>query len=350
MKAAVWYKKGDIRIADVPEPVPGPGQVMVKIKACGICGSDLHEYNHGPFIIPAKPHPLTGRQGGPVILGHEFSAEVVNPGPDVERFHAGDRVTLNALITCGKCHYCRCGAYNMCVRLGSTGFAADGGFAEYAVLQDYALYHLPDSVNDDMGSFVEPLAVAIRAVKRSRLKIGDSAVVIGAGPIGLLVMQACRAAGAGRVFVVEPMKARRELASRLGAYAVFDPAEHDPGKAIASMTSGLRADIAFDCVGNQPALDTAIKVTGRRGVICVVGLSLKPLVVPFMQLWGHEKEIVFSCGYENEFPAAIDLLADNRIHVEPLISARIPLEDLVEKGIKPLIASADQYVKIVVYP
>jgi (R,R)-butanediol dehydrogenase/meso-butanediol dehydrogenase/diacetyl reductase len=187
-------------------------------------------------------------------------------------------------------------------------------------------------------------------VKRSRLKIGDSAVVIGAGPIGLLVMQVCRAAGAGRVFVVEPMKARRELASRLGAYAVFDPSEHDPGKAIASMTSGLRADIAFDCVGNQPALDTAIKVTGRRGVICVVGLSIKPVVVPFMQLWGHEKEIVFSCGYENEFPAAIDLLADNRIHVEPLISARIPLEDLVEKGIKPLIASADQYVKIVVYP
>ena len=350
MKAAVWYKKGDIRIEDVPEPVPGPGQVTVKINACGICGSDLHEYSHGPFIIPAKPHPLTGRQGGPVILGHEFSAEVIASGPDVDRFQSGDRVTANALITCGKCHFCKCGAYNMCMKLGSTGFAADGGFAEFAVLQDYALYHLPDSVNDDMGSFVEPLAVAIRAVKRSRMKIGDTTVVVGAGPIGLLVMQVCRAAGAGRVFVVEPMKGRRELASSLGASAVFDPTQQDPGKAIASLTNGLRANIAFDCVGSQPAFDTAIKATGRRGIICVVGLSLKPVQVPFIQLWGHEKEIVFSSGYENEFPAAIDLLADKRIDVETLISARIKLEDLVEKGIKPLIESADQYVKIVVYP
>ncbi|WP_028325263.1 2,3-butanediol dehydrogenase [Desulfatirhabdium butyrativorans] len=350
MKAAVWHKKGDIRIENVPEPVPGPGQVLVKIKACGICGSDLHEYNHGPFIIPARPHPLTGRQGGPVILGHEFSAEVVRSGPDAVRFQPGDRVTMNALITCGVCHYCRTGAYNMCLKLGSTGFAADGGFAEYAVLREYALYPLPDSVTDDMGSFVEPLAVAVRAVKRSRMQIGDTAVVIGAGPIGLLVMQVCRVAGAGRVIVVEPMKARRDLASRLGAGYVFNPLEQDPGKAIAGITGGLRADVAFDCVGSQPAFDTAVKSTGRRACICIVGLSLNPIQVPFMQLWGHEKEITFSSGYENEFPAAIDLLADDRVDVNPLISARIQLDDLVEKGIKPLMESADRYVKIVVYP
>jgi (R,R)-butanediol dehydrogenase/meso-butanediol dehydrogenase/diacetyl reductase len=350
MKAAVWYEKEDIRIKDVPEPSPGKGQVKVKIKAAGICGSDLHEYRQGPFIIPSTPHPLTGRKGGPVILGHEFTAEVVETGLNVTGFNPGDRVTVNALITCGKCHYCKMGAYNMCQKLGSTGFAADGGFAEYAVVQDYALHHLPDSVSDDEGSFVEPLAVAIRAVKRSRMTIGNRVTVIGAGPVGLLVMQVCLAAGASQVFMVEPMKARRDIAQKTGATTVFNPMNDDPGKEIAKLTAGLRTDVAFDCVGNQPAFDTAVKVTGRRGVICVVGLAMKPIQVPFIRLWGHEKEVVFSCGYENEFPAAIALLADKRINVGELISARIQLDDIVEKGIKPLIEEADKYVKVVVYP
>lgn len=350
MKAAVWYAKGDVRIESVPDPAPAAGQVKVRIKACGICGSDLHEFREGPFIIPSRPHPLTNRQGGPVILGHEFSAEVVEPGVRVTRFKAGDRVTMNALILCGECPYCRRGAYNMCLKLGSIGFAADGGFAEYAVLPDYSLYHLPASISDDRGSFAEPLAVAVRAVKRSRMQIGDVVVVVGAGPIGLLVLQVCRAAGASRVFVVEPMKARRELAAKLGAAAAFDPGDGDPGKTISDLTDGLRADIAFDCVGNQSAFDTAIKVTGRRGIICVAGLSLKPVQVPFMRLWGHEKEITFSSGYENEFPAALGLLADGRVDVESLISARIELADLVEKGFNPLIRETDRHVKILVYP
>jgi len=350
MKAAVWYAKGDVRIETVPDPAPAAGQVKVRIKACGICGSDLHEFREGPFIIPSRPHPLTNRQGGPVILGHEFSAEVVEPGARVTRFKAGDRVTMNALILCGECPYCRRGAYNMCLKLGSTGFAADGGFAEFAVLPDYSLHLLPASVSDDRGSFAEPLAVAVRAVKRSRMQIGDVVVVVGAGPIGLLVLQVCRAAGASRVFVIEPMKARRELAAKLGAAAAFDPGDGDPGKAISDLTDGLRAEVAFDCVGNQPAFDTAVKVTGRRGIICVAGLALKPVQVPFMRLWGHEKEITFSSGYENEFPAALGLLADGRIDVESLISARIQLTDLVEKGFTPLIRETDRYVKILVYP
>lgn len=350
MKAAIWYAKEDIRIEDVPEPKPGAGQVKVRIKACGICGSDLHEYLDGPFLIPSKPHPLTGRERGPVVLGHEFSAEVVEVGEGVEQFTPGDRVTMSALIVCGTCHYCRRGAYNMCMKLGSTGFASDGGFAEYTVVPQYALHKLPDSVTDDMGAFAEPLAVAVRAVKRSRMRIGNSTAIIGAGPIGLLVMQVCLAAGASQVFVVEPMKARRELAKKLGATAVFDPRESDPGKAVAQLTGDLRADIAFDCVGNQTAFDTAVKITGRRAVICVAGLSLKPIEVPFIRLWSHEKEITFSSGYEDEFPAAIALLANGKVAVAGLISARIRLDELVEKGIQKLIASPDQYVKILVYP
>ena len=350
MKAAVWHKKGDIRIEEISLPSPGPGQVKVRIKACGICGSDLHEFKEGPFIIPSRPHPLTGRQGGPVILGHEFSAEVTETGEAVTRFSAGDRVVANPLIYCGGCHYCRRGQHIMCAKLGTVGFAADGAFAEYGVFYEYALLKLPDSVTDEMGAFVEPLAVAVHAVNRARMKIGDSVAIVGAGPIGLLVMQACLAAGAARVFVVEPMKARREIALQTGAAAVIDPAQTDPGKEIGALTEGLRADLAFDCVGNQSSFDTAVKVTGRRATICIVGLALKPIEVPFIRLWGHEKEITFSSGYENEFPAAIAYLADRRVKVDRLISGTIKLDHLVEKGIQTLIQEGEKHVKILVYP
>jgi (R,R)-butanediol dehydrogenase/meso-butanediol dehydrogenase/diacetyl reductase len=350
MKAAVWYEKGDIRIENVPDPKPGAGQVMVKIKTCGICGSDLHEYREGPFIIPSRPHPLTNRQGGPIILGHEFSAEVTELGEGAAQFKPGDRVVVNPLIYCGECYHCRRGQHIMCTKLGTVGFAADGAFAEYGVFNEYSLLKLPDSVTDEMGAFVEPLAVAVHAVKRSRIEIGASVVIIGAGPIGLLVMQACLAAGAGRVFVVEPMKARREMAAKTGATIVLNPTEADPGKEIGKLTDGLRADLAFDCVGNQSSFDTAVKVTGRRALICVVGLALKPIEVPFIRLWGHEKEITFSSGYEDEFPAAISYLADRRVKVEDLISRGIKLDEFIDKGIRPLMEQADKYIKILVYP
>jgi (R,R)-butanediol dehydrogenase/meso-butanediol dehydrogenase/diacetyl reductase len=350
MKAAVWYQKEDIRVEDVADPKVGEGEVKVKIRTCGICGSDLHEFKDGPFIIPSRPHPLTNRSGGPVILGHEFSAEVLEVGANVSLFQSGDRVVVNPLIYCGQCHYCRRGQHIMCIKLGTFGFAADGAFAEYAVFPEKSLFKLPDSISDETGAFVEPLAVAVHAVKRSRMKAGDTVAIVGAGPIGLLVMQAARVCGAGNVFVIEPMKARRDVALQTGGTAVFDPTETDAGKAIGNLTEGLRADVVFDCVGIQPAFDTAVKAGGRRSVICVVGLALKPVEVPFIRLWGQEKEIIFSSGYEDEFPAAIAFLADKRIHAEPLISARIALDDLVEKGIKALMEEPDKNLKILVCP
>lgn len=350
MKAAVWYGKEDIRIEDVQAPEVAPGQIGVKIKACGICGSDLHEFYSGPFIIPARPHPLTGKSGGPIILGHEFSGEVVKVGEGVKRIAVGDRVTINPLIYCGECHYCRKGEHIMCTKLGTVGFAWDGAFAEYGVFPEYGALKLPDSVTYDMGATIEPLAVAVHAVNRSGMKTGDSVAVIGAGPIGLFVLQACKAAGAGHVYVIEPMKARLETAARTGAHAVFDPTAVDVGKEIASLTDGLRADVAFDCVGNQASFDTAVKVTGRRATICVVGLALKPIEVPFIRLWGHEKQIRFSSGYQDEFSTAIAYLEDGRVRVDDLITGHISLDQLVEHGIKELKNHSDKHVKILVHP
>ncbi|MBU1274575.1 MAG: 2,3-butanediol dehydrogenase [Proteobacteria bacterium] len=350
MQAALWRGAGDLKVERVPMPSPGPGEVRLKVKVCGICGSDLHEFREGPFLIPSRPHPLTGRSGGPLIPGHEFTAEVDTLGPGVVGWQPGDRVTVNCLLYCGQCVHCRQGHYNMCLKLGTVAFASDGAFAQYLVVPAYTLHGLPVEVSDDMGALVEPLAVAVRVVKRSRLRLGQSAVVVGAGPIGLLVLQVALAAGASRVLVVEPMAARREVASRLGASAVIDPTAEDAGKAVAALTDNQRADVAFDCVGSQASFDTALKCTGRRAVICVAGLALKPISVPFLRLWGHEKEITFSTGYEDEFPAAIALLADGRVKVQELISDRIALGEIVEKGYRPLMEEPDRHLKVLVYP
>jgi (R,R)-butanediol dehydrogenase / meso-butanediol dehydrogenase / diacetyl reductase len=350
MKAAVWYEKEDIRVEELPDPDPGPGQVKLKIRVCGICGTDLHEYRSGPFLIPHRPHPLTHRAGGPIVLGHEFTGEIVSMGEGVTHLDLGDRVVVNPLIYCGDCYYCKRGQHLMCKSLGTYGLAEDGAFAEYALFPAGSLHRLPDEVTDEAGAFVEPLAVAVHAVKKSRMGIGDTVAVIGAGPIGLLVLQACLATGAGHVFVVEPLEKRRTVASKTGASAVFNPFEADVGKIIAARTDGLRAEIAFDCVGSQASFDTAVQVTGRRARICIVGLALRPVEVPFARLWGHEKELTFSTGYDGEFPAAIAYLADKRVKVEELVSSRIKLEDLVEQGMKPLISDPSNFIKVLVYP
>ncbi len=351
MKAARWYEKGDIRIEDIPTPDPGPGEVRVKVKACGICGSDLHEYKAGPFIIPRRPHPLTGREGGPVTLGHEFSGVIDALGEGVKGWEKGDRVTVNPLIYCGECSGCKQGQHLLCSKLATAGFAADGAFAEYHIAPAYGLSRLADSIDFDMGAFVEPLAVAVRAVERSGLKMGQSVAIIGGGPIGLLVALVSKALGASKIFVSEPMESRRKLAEKIGVTAAIDPTKEDPGKAIAALTNKARADIAIDCVGIQPSFDTAIKVTGRRAMICVAGLALKPIEVPFLRLWGHEKSITFTQGYEdNNFATAVSLLETGAVDISPVITGRIGLDKLVDDGIKALIEKPEEQVKILVYP
>jgi len=349
MRAALWHGRDDVRIGEVPEPTAGENEVKIRVKWCGICGSDLHEYRAGPMIIPQKPHPLTGRTS-PIILGHEFSGDVVEIGSGVKNVSEGDRVVVNALIYCGQCFYCGIGEYNMCFKLGSTGLASDGGFAEFVTVPSYATYKIPPEVTYEMGTFVEPLAVAIRAVKRGRAHVGNTAAVVGSGPIGLLVQQAAAACGAGKVYAIEPIPERRGLAKNLGATEVFNPSEGDVSKEIYALTDGMRADVAYECVGNQVAFDTAVRVTGRRGMIVMVGLAIEPLAVPFLRLWGHEKEITTSQGYVDEFPPAIAFLADRRVQVEPMITSKITLDDLVQKGFKELIRRPEENIKILVSP
>jgi len=348
MKAAVWYGKNDVRIEERPEPQVPEGKVKIRVKWCGICGSDVYEYANGPFIIPTtKPHPLTGKMA-PIILGHEFSGDAIEVGKGVPHINPGDRVGLHACIICNDCYWCKKGAVNFCMRLGSTGLCDDGGFAEYAVIPGYACYKLPDSVSYEAGSFVEPISVAIHAIKRAQLRPGDTVAIIGTGPIGLLVLQAARAAGAGQVYAVEKIPRRREVAKVVGATEVFDPDTVDPGKEIHRRTEGIRADIAFECAGGRATLTMAHSLTRRGGKIVNVALP-KAEAFPFDRIFLHEKDIIMSYAYVDEAPTAIAYLNDGRIKCDPLVTGKIQLKDLIKEGFHRLMAG-ENHIKILVSP
>lgn len=351
MKAAVWYGRKDVRVEDVPEPpAPGPGEVKIKVHWCGICGSDLHEYVAGPIFIPAQaPHPLTGKQA-PLILGHEFAGEVVEIGEGVTNVQIGDRVSPDACWHCGTCYMCKRNRYSVCEKLAFTGLMVDGAFAEYVNVPAYTLYKLPPEIPSDIGALVEPIAVGIHGIRRGNVLEGDTVAILGAGPIGLVTLQAAKAAGASKVFCIEVAKARKEFAHRLGATAVIDPTETDAVEEVRRLTGGLGVDVAIECIGGEKTASQAVQLVRRGGRAVLVGIFEKPSEIHFNELVFCEKEIVGSLAYYGEFDTAIALLADGRIAGEPLITGRIKLDEIVEKGFEELIAHKESNIKILVSP
>jgi (R,R)-butanediol dehydrogenase/meso-butanediol dehydrogenase/diacetyl reductase len=351
MKAAVWYGKKDVRVEDIPEPpAPGPGDVKIKVHWTGICGSDLHEYLAGPIFIPADaPHPLTGAQA-PLTLGHEFSGEVVEIGEGVTNVEVGDKVTSDACQYCGECFMCKRNRYSLCEKLAFTGLMADGAFAEYVNVPAYSLYKLPAEMSSDAGALVEPIAVGVHAIRRGRVLEGDTVAVVGAGTIGLVTLQAARAAGASKVFVLEIAKARKEFAEKLGATAVIDPTEVDPVEEIRRLTDGLGVDVAIECIGGEKTAPLTIQLTRPGGRAVIVGIFEGPSEQHFNDLVFTEREVYGSLAYYGEFDTAIALLSDGRLVAEPLITGRIKLDDIVEKGFEELVAHKESNIKILVSP
>jgi (R,R)-butanediol dehydrogenase/meso-butanediol dehydrogenase/diacetyl reductase len=345
MRALRWHARKDVRLDDVPEPSVARGEVVVRVAACGLCGSDLHEYLDGPVYIPRAPHPLTGVTP-PVTLGHELCGRIVAVGPDVAGFHEGDRVTVNPCLLCRECAWCRRGQPNLCARLGTLGLSRDGGFAPLVGVPAYGCHVLPAAVDDRAGAVVEPLAVAAHAARRARLAGSERAAIVGGGPVGLLLLQVLRARGLPWIAVVEPREERRRLARDLGATVALDPGAGDPARALAELTGEQRAEVAFECVGSEAAFATAVRLAGKGGRVVLVGLVPAPVPVNLLALLAHEKEIVGSSAYTDEFPAAVGLLAEGRVRVDGLITAEVPLEDALLALTQPSAA----HVKILVRP
>jgi len=347
MQGLVWRDRKQIQIEDISiKPTP-PGYVKIAVKACGICGSDLHEYEAGPIFIPTQnPHPVSGEMA-PVVLGHEFAGEIVEIGEGVKDWHVGDRVTPDACISCGTCEYCKEGDYHLCESLGFNGLAADGGFAEYVNVPTYQLYRLADNMSFQEGALIEPLAVGIHAVKKSRLGLGDTVVVIGAGTIGLAALEAAKAAGASKVFVVEVAEARKLFAEKLGADLVIDPTKTDLLETIRSHNHGRLADVAIECVGLDITLKESIDAIKKGGKVAVAGIFSAPLKsINMNDIVIPEKELIGVIAYRNDFQTAIDLVSKGIINAKAFITKEVPLKDIVKEGFETLVAQKDRHIKI----
>ena len=350
MKALRWHGREDMRYEDVPEPSPGPGQVKIKVHFTGICGTDWHEYKFGPIFIPIETHPITG-QKAPLILGHEFSGTVVEVGEGVSDFKPGDRVTGDCIWRCGKCYYCMRNMPNLCETLAFTGHHCHGSFAEYMVAPDYTFYKLPDSISDEIGVLTEPLAVGIHAVRRSKLQEGDTVAILGAGTIGLSTLLAARAAGVSKIYSVEISKLRGEKALAMGATAVINPNEVDPVKQLRELTNGIGPDLSFACVGLPVSGPLAVELARKAGTVVIVGVSPGPSPdFNFFRIFMTEKTVLGSEGYVRDTATVIELIADGRIDPSGLITAKVPLKDGVEKGIKELINNPEKHLKILLQP
>ncbi|MGH9106457.1 MAG: NAD(P)-dependent alcohol dehydrogenase [Acidimicrobiales bacterium] len=312
-EAAVLHGVGDLRVEERPMPVPGPGEVLVEVRSVGICGSDVHYYEHGRighFVVEA-----------PLVLGHESSGVVAGLGPGAGKRRLGERVALEPGVPCGGCRECRTGRYNLCrdVSFFATP-PVDGALARYVTIHEDFAFPLPPSVSDDAGALLEPLSVALWACEKARVGVGARVGVAGAGPIGAVVTLVSRAAGAAEVVLSDPVAARRQRALALGATAAVAPG---PG-GLAEAAGG--ADVFFDCSGHPDAVADGIHALRPGGTAVLVGMCPEPTIaMPLAEIQAHEIWVTGTFRYANTYPRAIALAASGAVDLDALVDAHFSL-------------------------
>ena len=352
MRALRFHGREDLRVDRVDRPRPRPGQVLVEVEWCGICGTDLHEYLAGPIYIPGpdRPHPLTG-EVPPVVMGHEFAGTVVEVAEGVDDVSLGDIVAVEPLLRCDECAQCRAGHYNICERGGVHGLAGrGGGLAEYCAVDRRNAHVLPPGMPAEVGALVEPLAVAWHAMSRSGFLPGQTALVLGAGPIGLALVLCLKAAGACWIGVSEPAVARRAMATFFGADEVFDPRSDDVVQCARAAVEGVGPHVSFDASGLPSTLGSALAAVRPTGTAFNVAIWEENATVDMALLLGGERTLRSGLCYAGDYPAVIAALADGRIDPAAMITARIELADVVKLGFDELVHNKDRHIKILVRP
>ena len=345
MKALLLTAPSTLAIVDFPTPAIADDEVLVRIHACGICGSDFHGWDGS-----------SGRRQAPLIMGHEASGEIVATGPRVEKWHAGDRVTFDSTIYCGVCHFCCQGQINLCenrrvVGVSPTEYKQHGAFAEFVAVPSRILYRLPDTLPFDQAAMIEPVSIAVHAVQRITIAATDTVVVVGSGMIGLLIVQALRWAGAKRIVAVDLAENRLTLARRLGATHTFNPSTSDVAAEVTRLTEGLGADAAFEVVGLTPSVNLAIAVLKRSGSCVLVGnLSPKTQDFPLQAVVTKEITVTGTCSSAGEYPLCLDLIARGVIDVKPMIETVAPLEDGAAWFEKLSAKDGGKYMKVILQP
>jgi len=343
MRALRFYGSKDLRVEDIADPkICGPRQVIVRVAWCGICGTDLHEYTTGPIFMPRRQ-----------ILGHEFSGTVIEVGSELKHYREGDRVAIQPLLTPGDDYYSVRGLAHLSEQSGFVGIRnwAWGGMGEYAVLNDYNVFKLPDSVSDEQGALVEPAAVTLYAVDKSGLQAGNTVLISGVGTIGALTVLSVNAAGASQIFVAEPNPARRKFIESWGLCAgVFNPTTEDVPARIRELTT-VGADVAIECAGTENSLASCLRSVRRQGTVVQVGLAtaacnvdLQLLVLKDVTLRGSFCYPIYS------WPRVIDLIAARKLPVEKTISSRVSLDAAVPDGFEVLTSPGTDRLKILIRP
>jgi L-iditol 2-dehydrogenase len=343
MKALVHTRPLVLEYLDRPDPVPGPGDVLVKVKSVAICGSDVHGYTG-----------TTGRRIPPVIMGHEASGVVQAVGQGARAWALGTRVTFDSIAWCGHCGPCRAGRTNLCATRQTFGvstpaFRLDGAMAEYVVVPARLLHRLPDPVPFDAGAMVEPAAVAMHAARISGIVPGDLVVVVGAGLIGNLAMQAARTLGAGAVAIADIVPERLDLARRLGADVVIDTSRGDPATSLEEATGRRTADVVLEAVGIQATIDLATALTRPGGGLTLIG-NVRPRIEQDLQgIVSGELTVRGSSASAGEYPDCIERIADGRLRVAELVSRSHPLSD-GQEAFDALRRGEPRLMRIVLHP
>lgn len=321
MKSLLLKDYLQLELADFPQPQPGPAEVLIRVAACGICGSDVHGYDGG-----------SGRRIPPIVMGHEAAGVVTAIGDGVTRFQPGDRVTFDSTVYCGECVFCRRGEVNLCdnrevIGVSCGDYRRHGAFAEYIAVPEHIIYPLPEAMSFPEAAMLEAVSVALHAVHVSGDVKGQTTLVIGAGMIGLLTFQAARAAGAARVFIADIDDTRLNLARSLGVDQAFHLSGPDLTREILNQTGGLGADVVLEAVGRTETIATAIDSVRKGGTVTLIGNITPEVKIHLQKVVSRQIRLQGSAASSGEYPEAIDLVASGKIKVKPLITAVAPLED-----------------------
>ena len=321
MKALVLREYRRFEFEDVPKPQVQPDEVLIRVRACGICGSDVHGIDGS-----------TGRRIPPIIMGHEAAGEIAEVGGTVTGWRTGDRVTFDSTFYCGRCWHCRRGEVNLCDErrvfgVSCADYRRDGAFAEFIAVPGRILYRLPDNLSFEKAAMVEALSVAVHAVERTPLAPGSAVAVVGAGMIGLLVIQVLKAAGCSVILAIDLDAGRLEIARRLGATSVFKADSADLPESVRRLTDRRGVDAAFEVVGVAPAVKTAIACVRKGGSVTLVGNLEAKVELPLQAVVTRQLTLIGTCASAGEYPACLDLIASGKVNVTELISAAPPLEE-----------------------
>ncbi len=319
MNALLLTEYLKLEMVEMPEPEIGPEDVLVRVRACGICGSDVHGYDGS-----------SGRRHPPLVMGHEAAGEVARLGADVHDLAIGDRVTFDSTVYCGKCFFCVRGDVNLCENRQVVGVAPKeyrrhGAFAEFVSVPRRIMYRLPDTFPYEQAALIEAVSIGVHAVSITPIKLGDTVVIVGVGMIGSVTLQAAKAAGCARIVAVDIDDAKLDRAKTIGATDVLNPRKSDVQAEVLKMTSGHGADVAFECVGYSEPVATAIYSVRKGGMVTLVGNLAPSIDVPLQYVVTRQIRLQGSCASNGEYPQCIDLMAKGVIQVAPLISLVAPL-------------------------